>query len=173
MSEDFESFEQGWPARDFDEDARGYLLIEARQRVQEQLSTLRSQDVKIAALFTASVALFALSGFLGSLRIEATPEAVLTVMAFVASLGAWLCLGIAYWTRETGDGLSLTMIREYYSGSSRQELQEVGLESAVEDFALNQRAIRAKSRWLRWSFVAVATQLLLLFASILASAASD
>ena len=170
MPERPESFEQGWPARDFDEDAREYLLIESRQRVQEQLTLLRSQDVKIAALFTASTALFALSGILGSPRLEGTPEAVLTFMAFFVSLGAWLCLGIAYWTRDIGDGLNLAIIREHYVQTSIQDLQDVALESLVEDFILNQRQILTKGRWLKWSFVAVATQLLLLFASIVASA---
>ena len=165
--------EDGWPSREFDEEARAYLLEEARQRVQEQLTHLRAQDVKIAALFTASTALFALSGFLGSLRLEGTPEAILTLLTLFASLGAWLCLGSAYWTRDIGDGLNLEIIRGHYRRTSKQELQDVALESLVEDFILNQRTIIAKARWLRWSFVLVATQLLLLFSSILAAAVNS
>ena len=164
--------EDGWPARDFDEDVRLYLLIEARQRVQEQLAFLRAQDVKIAALFTASTALFALSGFLGSLSLEPTPEVVLTFMALFASLVAWSCLGLAYWTREIGVGLNLELIRDHYTGFSKQELQDASLESFVEDFTQNQRTIRSKARWLKRSFVALAAQLLLLFASIIATAAT-
>ena len=168
MPEDRRSYEEGWPARDFSEEARSYLLHEARQRVQEQLAQVRSYDVKIAALFTASAGLFALSGFLGSLRIEATPEGVLTLMTVSASLIAWILLGIAYWLRRTGVGLDMQAIRDYYAKSGVQELQDAALESLVEDFILNQRTIRSKALWLKWSLIAVAAQLLLLFAATVA-----
>lgn len=108
---------------------------------------------------------------LGSLSVEASPETVLTFLEFFASLVAWCLLGLAYWTREIASGLDLTVIRWHYGGTSRQELEDVALESLVEGFALNQRTIRSKERWLRKSFFAVAAQLLLLFAAILASAA--
>ena len=165
-----ESYEQGWPARDFDEEARSYLLQEGRQRVQEQLAQLRSYDVKIAALFTASAGLFALSGFLGSLKLADSPAAILTLLALFASLIAWILLGIAYWLRETGTGLEMQTVRDNYAGTSRQELQDAALESYVEDFILNQRTLRSKARWLTWSLVAVAAQLLLLFAATIANA---
>ncbi len=162
--------EDGWPARDFDEDARAYLLEEGRQRVQAQLAHLRAQDVKVAALFTASAGLFALSGLFGDLRVEATPEAVLTFMGFFASLVAWSFLGLAYWTRDMGVGLDLEIVRRYYGRASRQELQDAALEALVAGFILNQQTIRAKTQWLQKSFFAVATQLLLLFAAIVAAA---
>ena len=165
--------QDGWPAQEFEKDARDYLLGEARQRVQEQLAFIRAQDVKIAALFTTSAGLFALSGVLGSLSVEASPETVLTFLEFFASLVAWCLLGLAYWTREIGSGLDLTVIRRHYGGTSRQELEDVTLESLVEGFTLNQRTIRSKERWLRKSFFAVAAQLLLLFGAIIASAAAS
>lgn len=170
MEDDGSELEGGWPARDFDKSARAYLLVEARQRVQEQLALIRAQDVKIAALFTTSAGLFALSGVLGSLKVEASPETVLTFLGFFASLLAWCLLGLAYWTREIGSGLDLEVIREHYGGTTRQELEDVALESLVEGFILNQRTIRSKERWLRKSFFAVAAQLLLLFAAIIATA---
>lgn len=165
--------EDGWPARDFDEEARDYLLVEARQRVQEQLSLIRSQDVKTAALFTTSIGVFTLSGLLGSLRVEATTEAVLTLIAFFGSLVVWFFLGLAYWTREIGSGLDVEVVRLHYRRASRRELQEITLESLVEGFILNQKTIRSKEQWLRKSFFAVAAQLLLLFAAIIASAIAD
>ncbi len=161
--------ESGWPARDFDPEARSFLLQEARQRVQEQLAQVRNYDVKIAALFTASAGLFALSGFLGSLKLEASPAALLTMMAVSASLVAWILMGFAYWLRETGTGLEMQVIRESYAGISRQELEDAALESHVEDFILNERTIRAKARWLTRSLFAVAAQLVLLFAATIAS----
>ena len=161
--------ESGWPARDFDAEARAYLLHEARQRVQEQLAQVRNYDVKIAALFTASAGLFALSGFLGNLRLDASAAALLTMMAVFASLIAWILLGFAYWLRETGTGLEMQAIRENYAGASRQELEDAALESHVEDFILNERTIRAKARWLTRSLFAVAAQLVLLFAATIAS----
>ena len=152
---------EGWSTRD-------YLRVEARMRVQEQLSLIRAQDVKIAALFTTSAGLFALSGVLGSLSVEVSPETVLTFLGFFASLIAWCLLGLAYWTREIGSGLDLAIIRQHYGGTSRQELEDVTLESLVEGFVINQGTIRSKERWLRKSFFAVATQLLLLFAAFIA-----
>lgn len=159
----------GWPARDFDEAARSYLLQEARLRVQEQLAQIRTYDVKIAALFTASAGLFALSGFLGSLTIEATPEAVLTLLAISVSLVAWILLGIAYWLRTTGVGLDMQAIRDSYANTGQQELRDTALESLVEDFILNERTIRSKAGWLTRSLIAVAIQLLLLFAATVAN----
>ena len=170
MKDDEYELQDGWPARDFDEQARDYLLVEARKRVQEQLSLIRAQDVKIAALFTTSAGLFALSGLLGILRVELSPESVLTFLGFFASLLAWCLLGLAYWTREIGSGLDLDVIRQHYSRSSRQELEDVTLETLSEGFVLNQRTIRSKERWLRMSFFAVAAQLILLFAAIIATA---
>ena len=164
--------EDGWPSRAFDEEARAYLLDEARRRVQAQLSHLRAQDVKIAALFTASAGLFALSGFLGNLRVDAEPEVILTFMALFASLVAWLFLGVAYWTREIASGLNLEIIRDHYAGSSRQELENVSLESSIAAFAINQQTILTKAVWLQRSFVAVAAQLLLIFASVLVTAST-
>jgi len=162
--------ETGWPARDFDAEAREYLLEEAHQRVQAQLAHLRAQDVKIAALFTASAGLFALSGLLGGLRLEATPEAVLTFMGFFASLVAWLFLGLAYWTRDIGVGLDLDIVKKHYAGATSQELKDATLESLVAGFILNQQTIESKTRWLQKSFFGVATQLLLLFAVVVAGA---
>jgi hypothetical protein len=170
VQEDESAREDGWPTRDFDEGARGYLLVEARQRVQEQLALIRAQDVKIAALFTTSAGLFALSGALGSLKVDATPETVLTFLGFFASLLAWCLLGLAYWTREIGSGLDLLAIRANYRETSRQELEDVTLETLVSGFKLNQQTIRSKERWLRKSFFAVAAQLLLLFLAIIATA---
>ena len=161
--------ESGWPARDFDAEARAFLLQEARQRVQEQLAQVRNYDVKIAALFTASAGLFALSGFLGSLKLDASPAALLTMMAVSVSLVAWILLGFAYWLRETGTGLEMQAIRENYAGTSRQELEDAALESHVEDFILNERTIRAKARWLTRSLFAVSAQLILLFAATIAN----
>ncbi len=160
----------GWPTRDFDEDARSYLLQEARLRVQEQLAHVRTYDVKIAALFTASAGLFALTGVLGNLRIEATPEAVLSLMTASASLIAWILLGIAYWLRNSGVGLDMQTIRDKYA---KVGLQDAALESLVEDFILNQNTIRSKARWLTRSLIAVAVQLILLFAATLANAVTD
>lgn len=162
--------ESGWPARDFDEEARAFLLEEARQRIQAQVAHLRAQDVKIAALFTASAGLFALSGLLGGLRVEATPETVLTFMGFLASLVAWLFLGLAYWTRDMGVGLDLEIVKRHYTLASSQELKDATLESLVAGFILNQQTIGSKTRWLQKSFFAVATQLLLLFAAVIAGA---
>lgn len=130
---------------------------------------VRNYDIKIAALFTASAGLFALSGFLGSLRLETSPAAVLTLMAVSVSLITWILLGFAYWLRETGTGLEMQTIRENYVGASRQELEDAALESYVEDFILNERTIRAKARWLTWSLFAVAAQLILLFAATIAN----
>ena len=163
----------GWPARDFDEEARAYLLLEARLRVQEQLAQVRTYDVKIAALFTASAGLFALSGFLGSLRFEATPEAVLTVMTVTLSLIAWALLGVAYWLRTTGVGLDMQAVRDNYANTTLSELRDAALESLVEDFILNEKTIRSKARWLTCSLVAVAAQLLLLFAATVANSVAD
>ena len=133
------------------------MLLEARHRVQEQLAQVRSYDVKIAALFTASAGLFALSGFWGISRFETSPAAVLTLMAVTVSLIAWVLLGIAYWLRETGTGLEMhSYTRRTYAGTTRQELEDAALESHVEDFILNERTIRAKARWLTRSLFAVA-----------------
>ncbi len=165
--------EEGWPSRDFSPDARAYLLQEARLRVQEQLAQVRTYDVKIAALFTASAGLFALSGFLGTLKLEATPEAVLTLMTVSASLIAWTLLGVAYWLRNTGVGLDMQMIRDGYAKADIQELRDTALEALVEDFILNQNTIRSKARWLTRSLFAVAVQLILLFAATVANAVAD
>ena len=160
--------EDGWPSRDFDEDGRAYLLTESRQRIQEQLAQIAAQDVKIAALFTASVALFAVSGLTGDLRLELSTPAFLTYATFLVSLISWSLLGRAYWTREVGVGVDPRVFREHYRLASEQELRDVALELAVEDFGLNQGAIESKARWLRFAFVAIAAQLLLVFASVVA-----
>ena len=148
-------------------------MQEARLRVQEQLAQVRTYDVKIAALFTASAGLFALTGVLGNLRIEATPEAVLSLMTASGSLIAWILLGIAYWLRNSGVGLDMQTIRDKYAKVGLQELQDAALESLVEDFILNQNTIRSKARWLTRSLIAVAVQLILLFAATLANAVTD
>ena len=165
--------EEGWPARDFDEPARAYLLAESRQRIQEQLAQIGAQDVKIAALFTASAALFAVSGLTGELRPALSVHAFLTYATFLATLISWLLLGRAYWTRTVGVGVDPRVFREHYRSASEQELRDVALELAVEDFGLNQGAIQSKARWLRFAFVAIAAQLLLLFASVLAHSVED
>lgn len=165
--------EDGWPARDFDEHARAYLLAESRQRIQEQLAQIGAQDVKIAALFTASAALFAVSGLTGELRPELTVHAVLTYATFLATLISWLLLGRAYWTRTVGVGVDPRVFRDFYRSASEQELRDVALELAVEDFGLNQGAIQSKARWLRFAFVAIAAQLLLVFSSVVASSVED
>ncbi|MCY3568456.1 MAG: hypothetical protein OXH38_07485 [Chloroflexi bacterium] len=161
--------EDGWPARDFDVDARGYLLSETRQRVQEQLDEIATQDVKIAALFTASAALFAVSGLTGEVRLEWSAAAILTFATFFTSLIAWLLLGIAYWTRSVGLGVDPRVFRRHYQQASEQELRDAALELAVEDFGLNQNTIESKARWLKRSFIAVAIQLLFAFSAVVAS----
>lgn len=163
--------EDGWPSRAFDDEARAYLLTEARQRVQEQLSHISALDVKTAALFTVSAVLFTASGLVSGVRWELTPLVVPTFMAFFTSLVAWACLGRAYWTRNVGVGIDLRIIREDYARASASELRDAALESAFEDFILNQQTISSKTRWLRRSFFAVAAQLVLLFASIVVGAA--
>ena len=161
--------EDGWPARDFDEGARRYLLTETRQRVQEQLAEIAAQDVKIAALFTASAALFAVSGLTGDVRLEWSTAAILTFATFFASLIAWIFLGFAYRTRPVGLGVDPRVFRRHYQQASEQELRDAALELAVEDFGLNQKTIDSKARWLRYSFVAIAIQLVFAFLAVVAS----
>jgi len=140
---DDHSSEAGWPARAFEEGVRDYLLVEAQVRVREQLAHISAQDVKTAALFTASAALLTVSGLLGETRLAFTSPAVLTILAFCASLITWFLLGLAYWTREVGAGVNLEIIRDHDAGASERELRDVVLESAVEDFTLNQQTIVA------------------------------
>ena len=168
MTDDLQE-ENSWPARDFDLGARAYLLEESRKRVQEQLAHIGAQDVKAAALFTASAVLFTATGLVGDLKIEPTASAVLTCFAFFASVVSWLLLGCSYWTREVGVGVNLQILRDHYVDASEQELRDSALESAVEDFELNQRTIKSKARWLRFAFMAIAIQLALVFASVMAS----
>ena len=91
-------------------------------------------------------------------------------MGFLASLVAWLFLGLAYWTRDMGVGLDLEIVKRHYTLASSQELKDATLESLVAGFILNQQTIGSKTRWLQKSFFAVATQLLLLFAAVIAGA---
>lgn len=165
--------EDGWPARDFDRKARRYLLSESRQRVQEQLAELGSQDVKIAALFTASAALFAVNGLTGGVQLVWSAAAILTFATFLASLVAWTLLGFAYWTRSVGLGVDPRVFRRHYQQASEQELRDAALELAVEDFELNQGTIDSKAKWLRCSFLAIAVQLVLTFSAVLASSIHD
>lgn len=165
--------EDGWPSRDFHPDARSYLLVESRRRVQEQLAEIGALDVKIAALFTASAVLFTISGLVGDLTLEFSAPAVLTFAAFFASLISWLLLGLAYWTRKVGVGVDPRIFRHHYKRSSEQELRDAALESAVEDFAQNQSTIGSKALWLQRSFFAIAAQLVLVFASVVATSVAD
>ena len=69
-----------------------------------------------------------------------------------------------------GVGLDLEIIQRFYRHASRQELRDAALESLVAGFSINRQAIDWKTQWLQKSFFAVATQLLLLFAAIVAAA---
>ncbi len=173
MSQQPESYEQGWPARDFDGPARDYLLTEARQRVQEQLAHIGAQDVKTVALFTASALVFTASGILGDVRLAFNSVVLLTMTTFAASLFAWVLLGVAYWTRQVGVGVDLNVLTTNYPTASERVLRDVALEALVEAFRLNQSTISAKAKWIRRAFFAVAVQFLLLFASVVANAAIE
>ena len=76
----------GWSPGDFSEDALQYLLAEARQRVQEQLTFMDSQDVRTRTAFSISVLLVAAVGIIGDVSIDTRPLALLTVVAFCSSV---------------------------------------------------------------------------------------
>ena len=75
-----------WSPADFSEDALQYLLGEARQRVQEQLMFMDSQDVRTRTAFSISVLLVAAVGIIGDVSIDTRPLALLTVVAFSSSV---------------------------------------------------------------------------------------
>ncbi len=171
MSQQPESYEQGWPARDFDEAARDYLLDEARPRVQEQIAHIGAQDVKTVALFTASAIVFTATGLIGDVRFALTPVAILTLATIAASLGSWFFLGTAYWTRDVKVGIDLEIIQTSYAGASERTLRDASLEALAYAFKFNQQVVADKATWIRRSFIAVAVQFLLLVASVLANSA--
>ena len=96
-----------WSPADFSEDALQYLLAEARQRVQEQLMFMDSQDVRTRTAFSISVLLVAAVGIIGDVSIDTRPLALLTVVAFSSSVVTWVCSWVAYRSVDVGSGVNV------------------------------------------------------------------
>lgn len=110
-----------WPDRDFSPEARDYLVVEVRQRIQEQLARISAQDIKTATIFTISVLLISASGLIGDTRLFASLSGSLLGLALVASLSpgcspgcrtergkslpVWMC---PRWRRITPTRLSMS-----------------------------------------------------------------
>ncbi len=162
--------ELGWPARNFSPAARGYLLKEVRQRVQEQLAYISAQDVKTATIFTLSVVLLSASGLFGDFRLALNVSGVLTALEFVFALFVWLFAWLAYRESRVGSGVNVGVFPRHYPGASAQALKDVALEALTLDFEQNRAVIAAKARWLSLAVYALGAQALTLVALIAARA---
>ena len=162
--------ETSWSPADFSEDARTYLLAEARRRVQEQLTFIDSQDVRTRTAFTISVLLVAAVGIIGDVSIDTRPLALLTVIAFVASVVTWGLSWLAYRAVDAGSGVNVSTLARDYGGASGREMEDATLVALVGDFEQNQVVIEEKGRWLRVALSTLAVQLLLLVATVIVSA---
>ena len=160
----------GWSPADFPEDALQYLLAEARQRVQEQLTFMDSQDVRTRTAFSISVLLVAAVGIIGDVSIDTRPLALLTVVAFSSSVVTWVCSWVAYRSVDVGSGVNVATLARAFGGASRREMEDATLLALVEDFERNQAVIDEKGRWLRVALYALAVQLSLLVATVIVSA---
>ena len=159
-----------WSPADFSEDALQYLLGEARQRVQEQLMFMDSQDVRTRTAFSISVLLVAAVGIIGDVSIDTRPLALLTVVAFSSSVVTWVCSWVAYRSVDVGSGVNVATLARAFGGASRREMEDATLLALVEDFERNQAVIDEKGRWLRVALYALAVQLSLLVATVIVSA---
>ena len=159
-----------WSPADFSEDALQYLLAEARQRVQEQLMFMDSQDVRTRTAFSISVLLVAAVGIIGDVSIDTRPLALLTVVAFSSSVVTWVCSWVAYRSVDVGSGVNVATLARAFGGASRREMEDATLLALVEDFERNQAVIDEKGRWLRVALYALAVQLSLLVATVIVSA---
>ncbi len=164
------NLEDGWPARDFSAPARRYLLSEARQRVQEQLTALAAQDLKCGAVITVSVLLVSASGLIGEARIGPSASGILTPMTFAASLVTWVFAWLAYRTRRVGAGVDIATLRITFRHESEQALRDAALETLVLDFGQNEVVLNQKARLLRCAVYAAGVQSLLLLAVLVARA---
>ena len=159
-----------WSPADFSEDALQYLLAEARQRVQEQLMFMDSQDVRTRTAFSISVLLVAAVGIIGDVSIDTRPLALLTVVAFSSSVVTWVLSWLAYRAVDVGTGINVARLVQEYSGRSRRDMEDATLMALVRDFEDNRVVIAGKGRWLRAALYALALQLLLLVATVIVSA---
>lgn len=159
-----------WSPAAFSEDALQYLLAEARQRVKEQLLFMDSQDVRTRTAFSISVLLVAAVGIIGDVSINASPLALLTVVAFGSSVVTWVCSWVAYRAVDVGSGVNVATLARAFGGASRREMEDATLASLVEDFERNQAVIEQKGRWLQVALYALALQLSLLVATVIVSA---
>ncbi|MYA02849.1 MAG: hypothetical protein F4038_12795 [Chloroflexi bacterium] len=170
MNGELQQLERGWSEAHFDEEARSYLLTEARQRVQEQIKFMDSQDVRIATVFTVSVLIVSATGIIGEVAFAVETVAIFTLIAFAASVIEWGLCWWAYRSNTIDTGVNVVRMAFDYAGSSRQQLQDAALETLVDGFSDNQRVINERSRWLRSSILMLGVQLALLVATIVAGA---
>ena len=153
-----------WPDRDFSPEARDYLVVEVRQRIQEQLARISAQDIKTATIFTISVLLISASGLIGDTRLFASLSGSLLGLALVASLSTWVFAWLSYRAREIVTGEDVPTLAAHYPNSSVDELKSVVLATLTLGFEKNAAVIRAKEKWLRYAVNSVGCQVLLLFA---------
>ena len=113
-----------WSPAAFSEDALQYLLAEARQRVKEQLLFMDSQDVRTRTAFSISVLLVAAVGIIGDVSINASPLALLTVVAFGSSVVTWVCSWVAYRAVDVGSGVNVATLARAFGGASRREMED-------------------------------------------------
>ena len=167
------SIEEWWPERDFNEEAREYLLIESRLRLQEQLSHLGAQDVKSVAIFTASVLVVSAAGLLGDLRFDFSVLGILSPVALASTVVTWFFVWKAYKARDIGTGVNVAKLAKDYVGSAAQELRDVALETLVAEFSMNELAIEEKGRWLTMAVYAVALQVCVALAVVIVAELED
>lgn len=164
--QEFPDTEQGWPARDFSAEARDYLLVEVRKRVQEQLAYISTQDVKTAAIFTLSIVLLSASGLISDFELDFTATGVLTALEFAGALVTWSFAWLAYRESRVGSGVNIAVFPRHYRNASARELQDAALESLTVDFEQNRAIIAAKAGWLSLAVHSLGAQALILVAVI-------
>ena len=158
-----------WSPADLSDEARSYLLAEARLRVQEQLSFMDSQDVRTRTAFIISVLLVSAVGIIGDVRIDAHPLAILTMIAFVTSVITWIFSWLAFRAVIVETGINVAALAQDYADASRRDLEDAVLGALISDFQDNRAVIANKGRWLRSALYALGLQLLLLVATVFAS----
>ena len=105
-----------------------------------------SQDVRIATVFTVSVLIVSATESSVKWHSRLRRVAVLTLMAFGASVIEWALCWWAYRSSTIDTGVNVERMAIDYSGHSRQQLQDAALETLVDSFSDNQRVIDERSR---------------------------
>ena len=129
-----------------------------------------SQDVRARTGFSISVLLVAAVGIIGDVSIDASPLALLTVVAFSSSVVTWVLSWLAYRAVDVGSGVNVSTLARDFGGASRREMEDATLMTLVRGFEQNQAVIETKGRWLRVALYALALQLSLLVATVIVSA---